>query len=419
MRNNLQAGRLHHNEMQAGRLPYGFVLLLAIFAVRVSAAGAEGDPKDQTPPKPVEPAIVWHQGVVPGPAVTLRMRRPVSKSMIYQGSLDREQKSTSSYRKTDSFYVNALCASQEDGRDMIALWRTFIDRKRSEVLENGKKVDRSLENSSELIDLGPNFNTVGTNLRCYAYDSQNRIAYRTVQMVTLKDGSYVHGHVVREDDKRISIVTDDEKIDILKERIAPGGIQDVPMPHVCIDESPHYMYPILPQRPVAPGDTWRFRVPTIIPLEQGLEAKALPTQFDVVFNGRLREVRDTPGGKTAIIDYQVAGLFDSSLPEFRSRFPQEFHDSGFIQHRFTGEGTATVDVDRGWMLDRRENFNFFFYMKKAQAPEVKYDTKTGNKISEKPRKPLETKIEVTSRFELKLLLPGTRLKSGAIVPGYD
>ena len=395
------------------------IVLLAVVAARLWAAGAESDPKDQQAPKPVEPALVWHQAVVPGPAVTLRMRRPVAKSMIYQGSLDRDQKAASSYHETDSFYVNALCASQEDGRDMIAFWRTFLDRKRSEVLENGKKIDKQLMNSGELIDMGPNFNTVGTNLRCYSYDSQNRIAYRTTQMVTLKDGSYVHGHVIKEDDKRITIVTDEQQIDILKDRIAPDGIKDVAMPHVCLDESPHYMFPILPQRPVAPGETWRFRVPVIIPLEQGLEAKSLPTQFDLIFNGRLREVKDTPNGKTAIVDYQIAGVFDSSLPEYRARFPQEFLDAGFIQHRVNGEGTAVIDVERGWMLDRQENFRFFFYMKKALPPEIKYDQKTGNKISEKPRKPQETKIEVNSRFDLKLQLPGTRLKSGAIVPGYD
>ncbi|HLX61768.1 MAG TPA: hypothetical protein VKX17_10845 [Planctomycetota bacterium] len=395
---------------------------LAVSAACIFAAGAESDPKDQQAPKPVEPAIVWRQAIVPGPAVTLRMRRPVSKSMIYQGSLDREQKAASSYHETDTFYLNALCASQSDGRDLMALWRSFLDRKRSEVLENGKKIDKQMMNSSELIDLGPNFETVGveTNkLRCYAYDSQNRIAYRTMQMLTLKDGSYVHGHVIKEDDKRITFVTDDQQIDILKEKIAPDGIKDVAMPHVCLDESPHYMFPILPQRPVAPGDTWRFRVPVIIPLEQGLEAKAFPTQFDIVFNGRLREVKETPNGKTAVMDYQIAGVFDSSLPEYRARFPQEFHDAGFIQHRINGDGTAVIDVEHGWMLDRQENFRFFFYMKKALPPEIKYDKKTGNKISEKERKPQETKIEVNSRFDLKLLLPGTRLKGGAIVPGYE
>src|ERR1043165_697858 len=138
-------------------------------ASNLQAGTNETDPPklEQPPNHPERPPLTWRLAVVPGPAVTLRLKRPVGKSMIYQGTLERDQKAASSYHEADAFYLNALCASQEDGRDMVAMLRSFIDRKRTEKLENGKQLERSLENSTELIDMGPNFNTVGTNLRCY------------------------------------------------------------------------------------------------------------------------------------------------------------------------------------------------------------------------------------------------------------
>ena len=119
--------------------------------------------------------MTWRNAAIPGPAVKLRLVRPVGKSMIYQGTLDREQRSASSYHETDQFYVNALCAAREDGRDLMANLRSYLDRKRMEKLENHKSEEpRFIPNTTDLIDLGPNFNMVGT-LRCYAYDAQNRL----------------------------------------------------------------------------------------------------------------------------------------------------------------------------------------------------------------------------------------------------
>ena len=77
-----------------------------------------------------------------------------------------------------------------------------------------------------------------------------------------------------------------------------------------------------------------------------------------------------------------------------------------------------VDIERGWMLDRHENFTFSFYGVSQLPPEQKFD-KNGKLQSEKPRKPAESKADIFSRFDLKLLMPGTRLKSGAAVPAYD
>ncbi len=388
------------------------VLAMAIAAGRVSAASDGSTPVKND--KPPETPVSWHSAVTPGPAVTLRVKHPFNKSMIYEGTLDREQKSANSYHEVDGFFLNSLCAGREEGRDMVAMQRKFTSRKRTEKSESGKTVDKPLENSAELIDMGPNFSAVGT-LRCYAYDNQNRIAYKTMHVVTLKDGSYIHGTIIRDDAEVMTIATDDDNVKIPQNRIARK--ESVPMPHVCINEAPHYMFPILPERAVAPGDTWKFRVPTIIPLEQGLGAKVLPTQFDIVFNGRLRDVRETANGKTATVDYQIAGVFDSSAPEFSTRFPDDFLAQTRITHRVSGEGSMVLDLEHGWILERHENFFFNFYGRTVLAPEQKVDNK-GRPI-EKARKPAENKADITSRFDLKLLLPGTRLPSGAVVPSYD
>src|SRR5437879_774454 len=124
--------------------------LIFTLAARLFAAASEGEKGEKTEKiaRP-EPTITWRQPVIPGPAATLRVKHPVSKSMVYQGTLDREQKSASSYHEIDGFYLNAYCAGQEDGRDMLALWRTFLERKRTEKMENGKSIEKVLENSNE------------------------------------------------------------------------------------------------------------------------------------------------------------------------------------------------------------------------------------------------------------------------------
>ena len=158
-------------------------------------------------------------------------------------------------------------------------------------------------------------------------------------------------------------------------------------------------------------------MPTLIPLEQGLGADVLPTQFDIVFNAKLREVRETTAGKVAVIDYQISGLFDSSLPEFAPRFDENFRNNSRVTHRVSGEGTAMLDVEKGWLLERHENFTFNFYGNTTQPAADKFD-KQGRKTGVTPAKPVENKAEIISRFDLKLLMPGTRLKGGAAVPPY-
>lgn len=383
------------------------LMFMAISAATLAGLCGAAEPGD---PQPV---------ATTGGGVLLRLKRPVDKSMIYEGSLDREQRGKSAYHSTDTFYVNVLCKSRDDGRDLLAMLRSHISRKRTEKYENSKPLETAPLNQTDLIDLGPNFETVGT-LRCYPYDSQNRIAFKTMQLLTLTDGTQFHGTLTRQDERGITFVSDDLRnnlpvgsMDIPREKMA-GPPVPVPLPHVFMNEAPHYMFPLLPERAVSVGDAWRFRVPLIIPLERGLAAQIAPTQFEAIFNGKLRQIRDGQ----AVIDYSIEGNFDSSLPEFKNRFTAEFLAGEKITQKISGTGTAVLDIERGWILDRHENFTFNFYSMNQMPPERKFDKK-GVLVSEKPSKPAENKLEITSRFELKLLLPGTRLRSGAVVPGYE
>jgi hypothetical protein len=347
--------------------------------------------------------IEWAERAVPGPATTLRLKRGIGKYLIYEGSLARAQRSGSSYEEADKFYLNVLCADQQEGRDMLAMQRTFFDRKRIEKLENGKTIDRIMENSNDLLNLGPNSSIVGT-LRCYAFDPQNRLAYRTTQVVTLNDGRQYHGSVVTQDDRTVVFITDQDKLELPRANVV--DIADVPTPHVCLNETPHYLFPMFSERAVAPGETWRFRMPVIMPIEHGAAARVLPTQFEAVFTGRLRAVRDTGEGKLATVDYHVSGLFDSDLDEFKARLPAVFTDNRVV-HKLTGDGVVVVDVEKGRIVTKTEAFTIVFY---ASGPVAQGD---------KPPKIEENKAEITSRFELKLLAPGTKLLSGAVIPPYD
>src|SRR5262249_1963439 len=150
-----------------------------------------------------------------------------------------------------------------------------------------KSLDRVLENTNELIDLGPNFAMVGT-LRCYPFDGQNRIAYHTNQLLKTDDGRELQGTVFSQDDQHVVFVADSGRMDLPREHVL--SVTNMPLPHVFINEAPHYLFPLFSAHAVAPGDTWRFRVPVVIPIEQGSASQVLPTQFEAVLTGRLREV---------------------------------------------------------------------------------------------------------------------------------
>ena len=383
--------------------------LLSMLLIAHAAVSASDKPdkskdksKDKTNPDQTKgdenPA--WRDRVTPGVAVTIRLKHPVGKSFVYQGSLERVQESEASYRETDEFFLNVLCTKHDEGLDLLALWRTFTDRKRSEKLPNGKTANPILQNTDDLINLGPNFSIVGS-LRCFRFDECNRLAYRTQQCLTLIDGSKLYGQVLSEDEEKIVFLTSTDKIEIKREKVK--SIKTIPYPHICLNETPHYMFPIFSTRAVAPGETWKFKVPVIIPVEQS-NGQVLPTQFDITYVGRLREVK----GGVAVVDYQIGGGFDSSDPEFADRFPPDFQRANRVIHRVSGDGVCSVDIENGRLLDKSESFRFTLLGKASVAQGEGKDPKD-----------IENKADVTSRYDMKLVPPGTRLKSGAIVPEYD
>ena len=391
--------------------------LLCVASLRVASAATPPDDENTTKPtapRPTKPEkgekppkdepIVWSDHVTAGPAVTIKLKRNVGKPLIYQGSLDRSQESTNTYHETDTFFLNVLCADRADGLDLIAVWRTYVDRKRVERLANGKEIKPALPNSNDLINLGPNYSIVGS-LKCYRYDDFNRLAYRSEQRLTTKDGRKLYGTVLKEEGDNVTFLTATDKVEIPKAEIESTKI--IPYPHVCLNETPHYFFPIFSARAVSPGDTWKFKVPVIIPVDQPAGG-VLPTQFDINYVGRLRDVRTVGGSQLATVDYQVSGAFDSQDPECAERFAPEALQNNRIVHRVTGSGSCTVDLDKGRILEKNEVINVTLYGH-ALIPQ-------GNE--NKPKEE-ENKASITSRYEYKLLAPGTKLLSGAVVPEYD
>lgn len=392
----------------------GLLIAIAVIsATSLFAASAESTPPDDDKPKksgkpdhskPKDEPLVWNEHVTAGAAVTIRLKRNIGKPLIYQGSLDRQQEAENTYHETDTFFLNVLCADHADGLDLVAIWRTFLDRKRTERLANGKTVNAALPNSNELIDLGPNYSIVGS-LKCFRFDEFNRLAYRSEQRMNLKDGRKYYGTVLKEDGDSVTFITATDKIDVPKAEIESTKV--IPYPHVFLNEKPHYFFPIFSARAVSPGDTWKFKVPVIIPIDQPTGG-VLPTQFDINYVGRLREVKTIAGSQIATVDYQVSGVFDSQDPESAERFAPEALQNNRIIHRVTGSGLCTVDLDKGRILEKNEVLNITLFGH-ATIP-------TGN---EGPPKEQENKASITSRYEFKLLPPGTKLNSGAVVPDYD
>jgi hypothetical protein len=373
------------------------VLILIVFSAMLLPAGAAegGD------------APVWTTQVTPGPAAALRVKFNVGKVLVYEGTLLRSQKSSSSYDERNSFYLTVYCADNQDGLDRLAFRRTYTDRKRTEHLANGKIVENVLPagEASDLINLGPNYDDVG-NLRCYAFDKQNRAAYRAELFLTLKDGRCLQGRVLREDEKKLMLLTGDDAVNLSRAEIVESHPSSVP--HVFLDETPHYFFPILPKKQVAPGDTWRFTTPMIIPVEQGNPPKVFPTQFNLGQTARLREAREREGELIAIVDYQIAGSFDSTAPEFSARFSHEFQAVSRLAHKVSGEGEAWLDLNTGRIVYKRESLDITLYAGTVAQTE-----------DGKPPKKEESEARINSQYEIKLLPPGTQLKSGAVVPGYD
>lgn len=396
------------------------LLLLPALSLPVCAREAKGadKPKDKDkgkdkerdkPKEDKEPPISWREHMVPGPAVLLRMKREAGKFLVYEGSLTRTQAGANSYTETDSFYLTVLCADKRTETigntsrtlDLVAIRRSFIDRARDEKLENGKTIKRALENSEDLITIGPNFETVGA-LRCNAYDDQNNPAYRTENLISLKDGRQLRGTILTQTADKI--ITDTMEIPLSE--VEKTTL--VPQPHICLDETPNYLFPPFSSQKRAPGDTWRFKVPVIIPLPQGNPPQVLPTMFNAVVTARLCEVKTIGNGQVAIIEYRVNGVFDSADDEFSSRFNAAFHDDNHFVHKISGEGVLHLDLEKGRIIDKVENFAFNLYGKSKVA-----------QGADKPPKVVENQLEITSQYQIHLMPPGAKMKNGKAIPNYD
>jgi hypothetical protein len=382
------------------------LLLLPILLVACACSSfAKQAEKDNEKDKD-DDQINWSERAVPGPAVLLRLKQKTNKLLIYEGVASRAQRADSSYDEKSAFYLGVYCANQtDDGIKYLCLQRTYTDRKRTEFLANKKKVDQVLPTSTDLINLGPNFQMVG-EYRCYGFNGQNRMAHESQQLITLKDGTQLSGTVLAEDDEKISFLTSEDKYDLARSNVA--ATESVPVPHLFFNETPHYFFPIFSKNKVSPGDTWKFKLPVIIPAQVGNPPKLLRTQFTARMIGRLREVRTAGTSKIAIVDYHVSGEFDSKGDEFKSRFPDSFHEINRVIHRVSGMGVASVDVENGRLLEKTEDINVTL-INAAMAPQGEG----------KEPKLDENKVDVSSNYTIKLVPPGTKLKTGAAVPEYE
>jgi hypothetical protein len=372
-------------------------------AVALPSAAGSQRPGTGDGPTAGEPPVKWETAFKPGPAVLLRLKRATGKAAMYEGTLSRRQEGKNKYVETGSLYLTFICnGPTAEGYDRLAIRRTFLERSMRETLESGRVQDRILENTDELVNLGPNCDFVGQQ-RCYAFDAQNRVAYRADEELALKDGSVVRGTISRQDDQELTLETAEGPRRVARAEVAATRL--VPTPHVLHYDTPHYFFPILSGKPVEPGETWVFRVPAIVPIPQGGGAMWLPTQFDVRMTGRLREVRGAGDEQVAVVDYRYWGAFDSAEEPFRSRFSAAFLDANRVRHELDGQGLAEIHVSQGLMLSRQDAF-----VVRLQADS------TIVSAPDKPARQEKSWAAITSRLDLKLLAPGTRLRSGAVVP---
>ncbi|GMV78924.1 MAG: hypothetical protein AMXMBFR7_01080 [Planctomycetota bacterium] len=359
------------------------------------------EPKGEAPRMPA-----WEGRTGSGDAVTLRARVPVGKVHIYEVRVERSQAGENRFTETGDFYLTyAAMDRTPENMTRIAIRRTYLDRSRKEIHENKKVVDSILLNTDTLLNLGPNSDFVAQQ-RCYAFDDQNRIAYRSEDLVLLEDGRIHIGIKTKEDEDSVTLETT-QGTQIFP-RLRVKAVQKIPTPHILHDDTPHYLFPIFSARAVAPGDSWAFRVPVIVPLEQPDAANLLPTQFDARLEGRLREVRGQGDNRVAVVEYRFAGAFDSNASEYLGRFSESFRERNRLLHALEGSGTATVQVASGRILEKTETFTIRMEASSVVPQE-----------NNQPPKQEEKKVSLTSTITMRLLPPGTVLRSGVKVPSWD
>lgn len=358
---------------------------------------------ERAPGGEAQAATTWEQPAVPGSAVLLRLKRPVGKTLIYEASQERRQEGANKVVETGQFYLTFtnLGPTASGGLDQVAIVRSYLDRSRKVTLKNKKVVDELQPNSTEYVNLGPNFETVGRQ-RCYAFNAQNNVGNRAEDLVLLKDGRQLRGTVLKRDNDEVILDTPQRR-----ERFPRAAVSDVlsiPTPHVLLGDSPHYLFPIFRKTEVAPGDSWTFKVPVIIPCDAGKDGVP-PTQFDLRMTGRLREVRGEGAEREAVVDYVLAGAFDSQAKENAGRFPAEFHQTTRIQQSLDGKGVARINLAQGRILEKLEDVSMVWQL----------DATTPQPGNQPPKKEQE-RSEMALHFQMRLLLPGTKLRNGEEVP---
>ncbi|MCX7804271.1 MAG: hypothetical protein N3A38_03675 [Planctomycetota bacterium] len=302
--------------------------------------------------------IAWGT-VVPGPPVLLRIHRRRGKVEVYEGKFELREEGPARSRETAEFYLSVFCLGvNSQGLDQVSFRRSHTERRREEIYANGKRsVDRSLRD--DIVNLGGNFDVVA-GLRSYAFDDQGRCAYRA-------------------DERRFAI------------------------PHLIQYDSIHYLFPMLPKREAAPGESWSYELPLAVPTTLVGMSGLAPTGFMGRFTGRLREVAVRGGRRTAVVDYEMFGEFDSNGAEFRSRFPEDFRNRQRLYHKVELKGTCDLDVDAGRIVAKTEAARVTL----TSEAVVVEGTRARNAV---------TTIQAHTRMTLNWLPPGTRLKTGAVVP---
>ncbi len=306
----------------------------------------------------------WNSGVswgavTPGPPVLLRIHRKGGKVEVYEGRFELREEGPALSRETAEFYLSVFCLGvNSQGLDQVSFRRSHTERRREEIYANGKRsLDKSLRD--DIVNLGGNFDVVA-GLRSYAFDDQGRCAYRA-------------------DERRFAI------------------------PHLIQYDSIHYLFPMLPKKDVTPGEKWSYELPLAVPTALVGMSGLAPTGFMGRFTGRLREVVARGGRRTAVVDYEVFGEFDSNGAEFRNRFSEDFRNRQRLYHRVELKGTCDMDVDAGRILSKTEASRITL----TSEAVVVEGTRARNAV---------TTIYAHTRMTLNWLPPGTRLKTGAIVP---
>jgi hypothetical protein len=69
---------------------------------------------------------------------------------------------------------------------------------------------------------------------------------------------------------------------------------------------------------------------------------------------------------------------------------------------------VVVDVEKGRILEKSESFDISLFGS-ALIPQP----------ADKEAKREEKRADIASRYHIKLLLPGTRLRNGRVIPEYD